>query len=77
MATILVLDDDQVVLLQTVLRDAGYDIVVTSGLQAIPPDTKADIVITDLAPLEAYHRESALDWIGSLRTRFGDAPCSW
>jgi DNA-binding response OmpR family regulator len=75
MATILVLDDDQVILdlLRIVLRDAGYDIVIASGLQAIPPDTRADIVITDLA-LGAYHRESALDWIGSLRTRFGDAP---
>jgi DNA-binding response OmpR family regulator len=76
MTTILVLDDDRVILdvLRTVLRDAGYDIVIASGLQAIPPDTRADIVITDLVPVKAYHRESALDWIGSLRTRFGDAP---
>jgi CheY-like chemotaxis protein len=39
MPTILVLDDDQVILdlFQTVLTDAGYDTVVGSGLHGIPP----------------------------------------
>jgi DNA-binding response OmpR family regulator len=76
MTTILVLDDDQVILdlLQTVLKDAGYDTVVAPGLQAIPANTGADIVITDLVPLKAYRRESALDWVTSLRSRFGDSP---
>jgi DNA-binding response OmpR family regulator len=76
MTTILVLDDDQVILdlLQTVLTDAGYQTVVAPGLHEIPPGTNADIVITDLVPLKAYLRESALDWIGSLRARFTDSP---
>ena len=76
MTTILVLDDDQVILdlLRTVLTDAGYETVMAPGLQAIPPDTNADIVITDLVPLKAYRRESAVDWIASIRERFADSP---
>jgi DNA-binding response OmpR family regulator len=76
MTTILVLDDDQVILdlLQTVLTDAGYDTVVATGLHAMPANTGADIVITDLLPLKAYRRESALDWITSLRSRFTGSP---
>ena len=76
MTTILVLDDDQVILdlLQTVLIDAGYDAVVAPGLHTIPADTTADIVITDLVPLKAYRRETALEWIASLRARFADSP---
>ena len=75
MTTILVLDDDQVILdlLQTVLSDAGYDTVVAPGLSAIPENTSAEIVITDLVPLKAYLRESALDWVASLRARFVDS----
>jgi DNA-binding response OmpR family regulator len=76
MTTILVLDDDQVILdlLQTVLTDAGYDTLVAPGLSAIPETTSADIVITDLIPLNAYRRDTALDWITSLRSRFADSP---
>ena len=76
MRTILVLDDDQVILdlLRTVFTDAGYDTIVAPGLHAIEPDTSADVVITDLVPLKAYHRDAALGWIASLRARFGSAP---
>jgi DNA-binding response OmpR family regulator len=76
MTTILILDDDQVILdlLRTVLRDAGYNTVQAPGLHAIPPDTKPDIVITDLVPLTAYRRESAIEWITSVRERFADQP---
>ena len=76
MQTILVLDDDQVILdlLQTVLAEAGYDTVVAPDLHAIPANSGADIVITDLVPLKVYRRESAIDWISSLRSRFGDSP---
>jgi DNA-binding response OmpR family regulator len=76
MPTIMVIDDDQVILdlLQTVLADAGYDTVVALGLHAIPANSGADIVITDLVPLKVYRRESAIDWISSLRSRFGDSP---
>ena len=76
MTTILVLDDDEVILdlLQTVLTDAGYDTLLAPGLHAIPANTSADIVITDLVPLKAYRRESALDWVASLRARFADSP---
>ena len=72
MSTILVLDDDQVILdlLETVLAEAGYETLVYPGLSAIPEDTSADLVITDLVPLKAYRRESALEWVSSLRARF-------
>ena len=76
MTTILVLDDDQVILdlLQTVLTDAGYDTVLAPGLDAIPANTGADVVITDLLPLKAYRRETAVDWVTSLRSRFAASP---
>ena len=76
MRRILVLDDDQVILdlLQTVLTDAGYDAVLAPGLDTIPANTGADIVITDLLPLKAYRRETAVDWVTSLRSRFADSP---
>ena len=76
MTTILVLDDDQVILdlLQTVLTDAGYRTVVAPGLQAIAAEASADVVITDLTPLKAYRRESAVKWIASLRSRFSGSP---
>jgi len=76
MSTILLLDDDHVILdlLQTVLTDAGYDTIVAPEPGRISPDASADLVITDLVPLKAYHRDSALGWIAALRTRFGDSP---
>ena len=76
MTTILVLDDDQVILdlLKTVFTDAGYDAMVAPGLHAIEPDTSADVVITDLVPLKAYGRDPALAWVASLRRRFPGSP---
>jgi len=76
MTTILVLDDDQVIadLLQTVLTDAGYDTLVAPDLSGIPENTSADIVVTDLVPVKAYRRETALEWIKSIRARFVDSP---
>jgi len=76
MTTILVLDDDQVILdlLQTVLTDAGYDTLVAPDLSAIPENTSADIVVTDLVPVKAYRRDTALEWIKALRARFVDSP---
>lgn len=76
MTTILVLDDDQVILdlLQTVLTDAGHTAIVAPGLHAIAPDASADVVITDLIPLKAYGRDAALEWVASLRTRFAGSP---
>jgi DNA-binding response OmpR family regulator len=76
MTTILVLDDDQVILdlLQTVLTDAGYKAIVAPGLHAIAPETSADIVITDLVPLKAYARAQAVEWVASLRARFRGSP---
>lgn len=76
MPTILLLDDDQAILdlLQTVLTDAGYDTVVAPEVGRTPPEAKADLVITDLVPLNAYRRESAIAWVASLRTRFGGSP---
>ena len=76
MGTILVLDDDQVILdlLQTVLTDAGHNTILALAPDAIPADASADLVITDLVPLKAYRREAALDWVASLRRRFPGSP---
>ena len=76
MTTILVLDDDQVILdlLRTVLTDAGYQTLVAQGLQQVAPDARPDVVVTDLVPLNAYQRDSALDWVASLRARFRGSP---
>jgi DNA-binding response OmpR family regulator len=76
MTTILVLDDDQVILdlLHTVLTDAGYTTILANGLIAVPPETNADMVITDLVPLKAYRQEAAIEWIASLRERFARSP---
>jgi DNA-binding response OmpR family regulator len=76
MTTILVIDDDQVMLdlLRTVLTDEGYDTLVAPSLDAIPVDATADVVITDLVPVKAYQRQTALDWVSSLRRRFADSP---
>ena len=76
MGTILVLDDDRVILdlLHTVLTDAGHSTILSVAPDAIPADARADLVLTDLVPLKAYRREAALDWIASLRRRFPGAP---
>src|SRR3954468_22911626 len=76
MTTILVLDDDQVILdlLQTVLVDAGYDAVVAPDLSVVPADAAADVVITDLLPLKGYARAGAIEWVASLRRRFAGSP---
>jgi DNA-binding response OmpR family regulator len=76
MTRILVLDDDQVILdlLQTVLTDAGYDAFLALSMSAIPEGTNADAIISDLIPLKAYRRETAVEWVASLRARFDRSP---
>jgi DNA-binding response OmpR family regulator len=76
MSTIMVLDDDQVILdlLRTVLTDAGHTTLVASRFDAIPTGATADLVISDLVPLKAYRRDAALDWVSSVRSRFSGAP---
>src|SRR5438067_13439568 len=75
MRKILVVDDDQVILdlLSTVLADAGYDAVLATGADAIPAHASRDLVITDLLPLEAYQRATALAWVARLPTRCASA----
>src|SRR5688572_25734920 len=76
MGTIMVLDDDQVILdlLRTVLTDAGHTTLVAPHFDAIPFGATADLVIIDLIPLKAYRRDAALEWISSVRSRFSGAP---
>ena len=76
MKKIFVLDDDEAILdlLRTVLSDSGYDTFFATGPDAIPPNEKADLVITDLVPLKGYQRDTALAWVASLRARFAGAP---
>jgi DNA-binding response OmpR family regulator len=76
MGTIMVLDDDPVILdlLRTVLTDAGHTTLVASRFDAIPIGATADLVIIDLIPLKAYRRDAALEWVTSVRSRFRAAP---
>jgi DNA-binding response OmpR family regulator len=76
MGTIMVLDDDPVILdlLRTVLSDAGHTTLSASRLDAVPIGATADLVIIDLIPLKHYRREAALEWVTSVRTRFSGAP---
>jgi len=76
MTSIVVLDDDPIVLelLRTVLDDAGYASISGTSLDEVPAAAHADLVISDLVPLKAYSRETALAWIAGLRERFGPVP---
>ena len=76
MGRIVVLDDDKVIveLLRTVLADAGHFPVGARSLDGLPADTTADLVLSDLIPVQAYRREVAKQWIERLRRRFGGAP---
>src|SRR2546422_123412 len=76
MATIVALDDDPTVLdlLRTVLEDAGYRPITAARLADVPAGTRADLVVSDLIPLKAYRRDAALEWVSTLRERFGPAP---
>jgi len=76
MPSIVVLDDDPVVLelLRTVLDDAGYASICGARLEDVPAAARPDLVISDLIPLKAYGRLVALDWISTLRERFGPVP---
>lgn len=69
-------DDDGVILelLRTVLADEGHTPLVFAKLDEVPPDTRADVVITDLVPLSSYRGDDARSWIASLRARFGRVP---
>ncbi len=74
--SIAVLDDDPIVLelLRTVLEDAGYASISGARLDDVPAAARPDLVISDLIPLKAYGRRVALDWISTLRERFGPVP---
>ncbi len=76
MGRIVVLDDDEVIveLLRTLLVDAGHVPVAARGLAGLPADPGADLVLTDLIPVQGYRREVAKDWIVGLRRRFGGVP---
>jgi DNA-binding response OmpR family regulator len=76
MSTIIVLDDDQVILdlLRTVLTDAGHTTLIAPRFDAIPIGATADLVISDLIPLKAYRRDAAIEWVSSVRLRFSGAP---
>ena len=72
MGQIVVLDDDEGIgqLLRTVLAEAGHAPLVAGSLEGIPVGTQADLVVTDLLPVQAYRREGAKSWIEVLRRRF-------
>src|SRR5207249_2159595 len=76
MPSIVVLDDDPIVLelLRMVLEDAGYASICGARLEDVPAAVRPDLVISDLIPLKAYGRLVALDWISTLRERFGPVP---
>ena|SRR5256885_6181712 len=76
MASIVVLDDDPIVLelLRTVLDEGGHEAICGTYLEDLPLGARADLVISDLIPLKSYSRETALSWVATLRQRFGPVP---
>jgi DNA-binding response OmpR family regulator len=71
-ATILILDDDRVMvdLLRTVIEDEGHRVLAAADLEEVPRDAIADLVLSDLLPLTDYRPEPARQWVRALRTRF-------
>ena len=76
MPTVLVLDDDPVVveLLRTVLTDEGHACIAFPSLDAVTGPARADLAVVDLVPLKSYRRDAALAWVASLRERLGGIP---
>jgi DNA-binding NtrC family response regulator len=76
MATILVIDDDQIIvdLLKMVVEDAGHAAIIANAPDRIPNSLSPDLIITDLVPLKAYDAAAARRWIAELRGRFPTAP---
>lgn len=76
MATIVVIDDDPVILdlLRAVIAEGGHTVIPAPGLGAVPAGGRAHLVIADLVPLKAYRRDAALTWIATLRERFPATP---
>jgi two-component system response regulator CpxR len=72
LATILILDDDRVMveLLRTVIEDAGHRVIAAADLDQVPLDARADLVVSDLMPLTAYRPQPARQWVQALRARF-------
>lgn len=71
-ATIVVLDDDRVMvdLLRMVIEEAGHTALTASHIDDIPAQVRADLVVSDLMPLTSYRAEPARRWIRDLRARF-------
>ena len=76
MGHVLVIDDDPVILdlLRTVLGDEGHTVAGFASLDETPSDAKADLVVTDLVPLDAYNARRAREWVGRLRDRYAGTP---
>ena len=76
MATVLILDDDEGVglMLKEVVADQGHQAIRVQKLEDVSPYLRADAVITDLFVGGVYNREAAVDGVGRVRERFGEAP---
>src|SRR5439155_1218257 len=76
MTTVLVIDDDQIIvdLLKMVVEDAGHEVVIASAMDRIPQPLAPDLILTDLIPLKSYRRDLAQEWIRDLRSRYPRIP---
>ena len=76
MPTVLVIDDDGVILdlIRTVLAEGGHTTLGFADLDEVPKDVIGDLVITDLVPLKSYNETGAREWVTHLRDRFEGAP---
>ena len=76
MTTVLVIDDDQIIvdLLKMVVADAGHEVVIASAMDRIPQQIAPDLILTDLIPLKSYRRDLAQEWIRDLRSRYPRIP---
>ena len=72
MATVLVLDDDPVIveLLKMIVEEGGHEAVIAPTIERVPPSLAPDLVLTDLIPLTSYRREEAVRWVRDVHARF-------
>src|SRR2546430_15792287 len=72
MTTVLVIDDDQIIvdLLKMIVEDAGHEVVIASAMDRIPQQIAPDLILTDLIPLKSYRRELGREWVPDLRGRY-------
>lgn len=76
MATVLVIDDDEVIsdLIRMVLEDAGFVVTTVASLEQVEPGIDADCIIADLVGVAVYSADDARRAVSRVRRRFPARP---